>query len=98
MAGNIGAGEGNRTLVISLEVTWALSDFNARSDNWALIGHFERKRLFAAVRTAHPTRDLIRLVRSRINNFAADLPRLVDLPQSFPVACLLNCFIGRIVF
>jgi hypothetical protein len=38
----IGAGEGNRTLVISLEGTWALSDFNARSDNWALIGHFER--------------------------------------------------------
>jgi hypothetical protein len=47
----IGAGEGNRTLVISLEGIGRSSIYQARSDIWALIGPFERKPLFAAVRT-----------------------------------------------
>jgi hypothetical protein len=46
----IGAGEGNRTLVISLEGTGASSDFNARSDKQALIGILDPKQLVGAVR------------------------------------------------
>jgi hypothetical protein len=47
-----GAGERNRTAVISLEGITPSSLYQARSDKLALIGPFERKWFFAAVRTA----------------------------------------------
>ena len=46
-----GAGEGNRTLVISLKVPCGCCDFNARSDKLATIGGLEPQRLIRAVRT-----------------------------------------------
>ena len=48
----IGAGEGNRTLVISLEGVGTLCDFTAHSDKSAPFGPFESKRVFGAVRMA----------------------------------------------
>jgi hypothetical protein len=47
----IGAGEGNRTLVISLEGTRTPRECNAHSDKSALSGPIERKRQIGAVRT-----------------------------------------------
>jgi hypothetical protein len=47
---SIGAGEGNRTLVFSLEGFRRLNTFNARSDKNALSAPIEPKRLFGAVR------------------------------------------------
>jgi hypothetical protein len=47
---NIGAGEGNRTLVFSLEGFRRLKPINARSDKWPLLVRYEPKRLFGAVR------------------------------------------------
>ena len=49
---SIGAGEGNRTLVISLEGIGPPSPYQPRSDKGALNDPFERKRLFPAVRTS----------------------------------------------
>jgi hypothetical protein len=46
----IGAREGNRTLVISLEGVGALCDRNARSDKCALFDTFESKCIIGAVR------------------------------------------------
>src|SRR5262249_7679899 len=46
-----GAGEGNRTLVISLEGVRADRFCNADSDTTALFGRFDSKRLIDAVRT-----------------------------------------------
>jgi hypothetical protein len=48
----IGAGEGNRTLVISLEGVGTLSNFTARSDKMALFGPFEPNGIFVSVRMA----------------------------------------------
>jgi hypothetical protein len=45
-----GAGEGNRTLVISLEGVGTLSNFTARSDKTALFGAFEPNGISVAVR------------------------------------------------
>ena len=47
-----GAGEGNRTLVISLEGIGASRDTNAYSDIYKLSDHFETKPLIGAVRTS----------------------------------------------
>jgi len=50
----LGAGERNRTVVISLEGMGPINPLKARSDKWALNGPSERKRLFSAVRTTVP--------------------------------------------
>ena len=47
-----GAGEGNRTLVISLEGIGASRDTNAYSDIYKLSDHFETKPSIRAVRTS----------------------------------------------
>ena len=51
----IGAGEGNRTLVISLEGARARRSFKAYSDNSTLSGASDPKREFSSVRTATAT-------------------------------------------
>jgi hypothetical protein len=57
----IGAGEGNRTLVISLEDIRELQSLNAHSDKTALKRRFDHKQLISPVRThnivaQHPPR------------------------------------------
>jgi hypothetical protein len=47
---NVGAGEGNRTLVFSLEGFRRLKPINARSDKWPLLVRYEPKRLSDPVR------------------------------------------------
>jgi hypothetical protein len=60
----IGAGEGNRTLVISLEGCFLPNDFKANSDKPTLFWPFERKRIFPFVRMAA-------LVKRHLKNPAA---------------------------
>jgi hypothetical protein len=54
----IGAGEGNRTLVISLEGIGASRDTNAYSDIHKLFDDFETKPLIGAVRTSNVGNDV----------------------------------------
>ena len=66
----VGAGEGNRTLVISLEGIGALYDLNAPSDKSARSDTFERKRLIGPVRTLNvqshvERREILKLEKRR---------------------------------
>ena len=77
----VGAGEGNRTLVISLEGVRAFGAFNAFSDKNRLSGPFEPKREFAAVRTLARCADLTAATAT----FALAIIATTDITFSRPV-------------
>ena len=63
--GKAGAGERNRTAVISLEGIGPLGPYQALSDKWALKDPLERKRLISAVRTTEAAPNCCRRVNAQ---------------------------------